>query len=189
MCYARRQRSSWARIKLSKKWLYTALYEQHILSFLELAYLSFLLLFRVFQSDFDEIPSHTRIFHPFVFKILLFNFQWPSSSRLLGQRLSNYTTFDFICQAFFESFLKNFRSACFSVESCAVFHTAWPLYNIKKQMSTPFWRYFTIFLRFFWAYCTNNRLLPYKSIPHRLRRSSLYTREPWKSVCFSAHAP
>ncbi len=29
--------------------------------FLELAYLSFLLLFRVFQSDFDEIPSHTRI--------------------------------------------------------------------------------------------------------------------------------
>ena len=36
-------------------------FEQHILSFLELAYLSFLLLFRVFQSDFDEIPSHTRI--------------------------------------------------------------------------------------------------------------------------------
>ena len=34
---------------------------ERYIRFLELAYLSFLLLFRVFQSDFDEIPSHTRI--------------------------------------------------------------------------------------------------------------------------------
>ena len=101
MCYARRQRSSWARIKLSKKSLFhVRTFAPTKNTFSELFFLSFFLLFWVINSC-----VLTRFLHTFCScsKFLLFNFQRPTSPRLVTQ-LFDYTTTFFICQPLFEKF-------------------------------------------------------------------------------------
>ena len=98
MCYARRQRSSWARIKLSNK-----LYQFTLPSVLIIRaiYSSFLLLFRVVFSLVFLTDSFSHLLFLlctffFCCSIVKFQFCCPFLRQLYYS-----TTFPFICQAFF----------------------------------------------------------------------------------------
>ena len=81
MCYARRQRSSWARIKLSKKLYFHRLAPVQIFRavFLLFYFLSILFWVCSFLKEFTRFLSH---FLCFVLSLLLFNFQGPFRSLL-----------------------------------------------------------------------------------------------------------
>ena len=100
MCYARRQRSSWARIKLSKKWYLKSLRTLNLSSSYDLLFY-FCLSSILFQNF--RVPSRT--YYMLVLSSLLFNFQWPFRSPIFGE-LDYYITFLLACQ---EVFLKKFR--------------------------------------------------------------------------------
>ena len=61
MCYARRQRSSWARIKLSKKWLYIRSLAEAPTYVSRVAYSSFSYFFEFLNVFLNEIPSHFSV--------------------------------------------------------------------------------------------------------------------------------
>ena len=120
MCYARRQRSSWARIKLSNK-LYSS---QLPLSQIIRAFFGSLLCFEYVpcfhRTSFQRISEISHSLFCLYFNLLLFNCQWSIRLPLLllpslscGQPLScgqldYYITFVPVCQGVFQNFLKKF---------------------------------------------------------------------------------
>ena len=79
MCYARRQRSSWARIKLSKNLYHIRLASVTI--FFRAIYLSFFYFVWVYITLlWRDLVFRTS--QCFVLRLLLFNFQWPFALRL-----------------------------------------------------------------------------------------------------------
>ena len=82
--------------------------------FLELAYLSFLLLFRVSKFVRDSF-TRTFVFLPsWCSKYLLFNFQRPlTCSRLSCCKLVYYTSAVSVCQGLFKTFFAFFQSLSF----------------------------------------------------------------------------
>ena len=105
MCYARRQRSSWARIKLSKI-LYHFTFRCNNLFSSFCSSFTFCLSSISSQFELFEYTSHFCVC--FVLLSLLFNFQWPFSS---SARLSR-GDFSIIshCLPFVNTFLKLFSS-------------------------------------------------------------------------------
>ena len=118
MCYARRQRLSWARIKLSKK--YTLAYLVCLSTFFRASLIrscftcflgSFLLISVSYSLGIDDSRSswlqalarNLALFFSSFFRCSIFKVRsLPTLSR--GQ-LCYYTTFDSICQYLFEKFL------------------------------------------------------------------------------------
>ena len=103
MCYARRQRSSWARIKLSKK-LYLK-YPLGYLKSLRAIYLSFTFVWVVFSINSDEI-SIFRTCNALYFSLVV-QFSMTVTVHSCGQ-LSYYITALSLCQYLFLIFLKVF---------------------------------------------------------------------------------
>ena len=104
MCYARRQRSSWARIKLSNEWYLKSSRTLNLPSSYDLLFYFCLssILFQNFRVPF----AHTFML---VLSSLLFNFQWPFRSRSCGE-LDYYITFQTACQDLFWKKLKFFQA-------------------------------------------------------------------------------
>ena len=104
MCYARRQRSSWARIKLSKSfYLISGLPE--LKSYFELFILASFTLLSIYNS-IDEISIFALTILLCTY-LLLFNFQWPMPS--LRDSLSILPHSFALVNTFFESFLSFFN--------------------------------------------------------------------------------
>ena len=107
MCYARRQRSSWARIKLSKNGIWNV--RRHSISFFELD-CSFTFVWVVFSKN-CEICSCTYYMLCTSLIVVQFSMTERSSDRFRyrSSRQPDYyiTTFS-LCQYLFSSFFKNF---------------------------------------------------------------------------------
>ena len=73
MCYARRQRSSWARIKLSK--ILYRLRLSAVTTFSSYSFLASFTLLSIYNSSWRDLVFRTS--QCFVQSLLLFNFQWP----------------------------------------------------------------------------------------------------------------
>ena len=101
MCYARRQRLSWARIKLSKYVIYTSIPWGTYQSWFCSSYFKELVVSLLQFKNSKEFSESLFV--------LLFNFQGASRYRSLRQ-LDYYITSFFPCQYFFETFLKFFWS-------------------------------------------------------------------------------
>ena len=156
MCYARRQRSSWARIKLSSK-LYLNLSVKTL--FVELVWLFILCwvclksvidLRFLFQRNF-EILNHKLCLY---FNLLLFNCQWSArtfrSLQSRFARLDYYTTSLTVCQEVFEKFFEFFQelfSTAFQPERKCPSIISHPLAFVKRFFKS-FFNFFRVsFLR------------------------------------------
>ena len=111
MCYARRQRSSWARIKLSKNLYHTRL--SAFIIFSSYSFLASLTLLSIYNSFWRDLVFRTS--QCFVQSFLLFNFQWPFALRFpLGRdSLSIIPHSASLVKIFFQIFLKFFLSVSF----------------------------------------------------------------------------
>ena len=88
-------------------------------SFLELAYLSFLLLFRVSKFVRDSF-TRTFVFLPsWCSKFLLFNFQRPIASRRLAVSFNSIHQPIRFCQEDFKTFFAFFRFLFLPLKPCA----------------------------------------------------------------------
>ena len=133
MCYARRQRSSWARIKLSKI-LYHFTFRCNNLFSSFCSSFTFCLSSISSQFELFEYTSHFCVC--FVLISLLFNFQWPFDSALALSRLRSRGDLIIIshCLRFVNTFFKTFLSF-FQVFSSTL---AFPL--SRRQL----WYYITL---------------------------------------------
>ena len=116
MCYARRQRSSWARIKLSKNGIWNV--RRHSISFLSSLIALLLFVWVVFSKN-CEICSCTYYMLCTSLIVVQFSMTERSLDRLRhrSSRQPDYyiTTFS-LCQYLFSSFLKNF----FGIDSASL---------------------------------------------------------------------
>ena len=158
MCYARRQRSSWARIKLSSK-LYLNLPVKTLVSRACLALYTLLSMSRIrdrfeilFSKKFrDSFASSFCLY----FNLLLFNCQW--SARTLGSLYSvprfaqpdYYITSFSVCQGvfqkFFEFFSKSFLTTFQPERKCPSI-ISHPLAFVKRFFKS-FFNFFRDFFR------------------------------------------
>ena len=104
MCYARRQRSSWARIKLSNEWYLKSLRTLNLLSSYDLLFY-FLLSSILFQNF--RVPFRT--YYMLVLSSLLFNFQWPFRSALSWASLTIISLLKPFVNRFFKKVLSFFN--------------------------------------------------------------------------------
>ena len=107
MCYARRQRSSWARIKLSKNLYHIAFRLYNLLS--SYSFLASFTLLSIYNS-FDEI-LHLHFFICFVLLSCCSIFN--DRCRHLAWQLDYYTTWLFNCQYLFWNFFLFFSPFVF----------------------------------------------------------------------------
>ena len=155
MCYARRQRSSWARIKLSSK-LYLNLSVKTLVSRACLALYTLLSMSRIrdrfeilFSKKFrDSFASSFCLY----FDLLLFNCQWSArfspllSAPCFAQPEHYITAFCFcqgVFQNFFQVFFDFFQAAFPSTFSERMWST---LYHIHPSLSRGFSKVFSTFL-------------------------------------------
>ena len=152
MCYARRQRSSWARIKLSKN-LYQICGSPQLQSF-ELSYLSFFYFVWVYITLLDEISSfaHTML----CTSLLLFNFQWP----FLASALADSSTIISYLFSLVKHFFKNFSNFFFCAlvwyppffaechNSTILFCFCQEIFQKKSEKRAVFCSFFFILLSF-----------------------------------------
>ena len=107
MCYARRQRSSWARIKLSKNLYHISSFHlSYNLFYFELFYLSFF----YFCWVYITLRRDLHLLFLLCTYLLLFNFQWPFVAFSRGDFVIIPQCFR-IVNTFLKSFLKNFSCA------------------------------------------------------------------------------
>ena len=144
MCYARRQRSSWARIKLSKKFYLKTFV---LKPFSELICLSFLLLFE-FSKCF--LTRSLRTYFQ-CSKFLLFNFQRPFFRRaLLASRKSAtlllYTSVKALSIPFAKVFSILFRSYIRHPPRDSFFGVLWYYIKHYSQLSRGFIKFLYSFL-------------------------------------------
>ena len=118
--------------------------------FLELAYLSFLLLFRVFQSDFDEIPSHTRISISICVQNPVVQFSMTKFVAPLGSATFLLYNIRFRLSSVFWKFFKKFSKRLFFGRIlCRVYHSLTIIQYPKAIVNTflkVFYDFFKIFL-------------------------------------------
>ena len=112
MCYARRQRSSWARIKLSNKLYIFILSDDE--TFLFEPFLA-LLTFLSMSLRFTEALFFSKKFEISHLLVCLYLFSCCSivndqSSLAFAERLDYYTTFSLTCQVLFQKFFKKLFS-------------------------------------------------------------------------------
>ena len=154
MCYARRQRSSWARIKLSKKFYIRCLSAFNIFS--SYFILALLLVWVVFSINSDEI-SIFRTCNALYFSLVV-QFSMTVTTRSCGQPCY-YTTALCLCQYLFSIFLKNFSTPQFHVIS-RFFPTpqrwACPLYRVCFLLSRPFKNIFLQIKQIYTYICSHN---------------------------------
>ena len=108
MCYARRQRSSWARIKLSKNGIWNV--RGHSISFLSSLIALLLFVWVVFSKN-CEICSCTYYMLCTSLIVVQFSMTERSLDRLRyrsSRQLDYYITTFSLCQYLFSSFFKNF---------------------------------------------------------------------------------
>ena len=154
MCYARRQRSSWARIKLSNK-----LYINRLRSTSSVSSLWLFLLFEYASrlsgcvSKNDEIfalASFLLVLKSPVVQLSMINrgfdsvlaFPLPVLPRLSRGQLIYYTTFASTCQEVFKTFFKKVLSLPFGRRLLVPFRKACWLYHISCRLSRGWWRFF-----------------------------------------------
>ena len=143
MCYARRQRSSWARIKLSNV-LYLKSPKGEVKSQSELD-CSLLFVWVVFSLRIFEFRSHTIheslhvqcLYFPLVVQFSMTDFHAPFAAEP-----DYYITTVLVCQEVFWNFLKNFFKL--SLSSTLIGATC-PLYYIFPRLSIPFRKFFWFF--------------------------------------------
>ena len=143
MCYARRQRSSWARIKLSKSWYQNDRGSPPSIQscFRVLLLASFTFVWVVFSLEFPRSVSSCSL----CTSLLLFNFQRSSAARFRAATLifyhfpqglsSTFLKFFQLFWSFFKVFSKKSQKA---VKHEAVFDTAFLLYPTSSDLSSPF---------------------------------------------------
>ena len=143
MCYARRQRSSWARIKLSKNLYHTRL--SAFIIFSSYSFLASFTLLSIYNSSWRDLVFRTS--QCFVQSLLLFNFQWPFASLFpLGRDslsiIPHSTPFVKSFFWFSSTFFLTSRLVCFaSLKATRI------LYHFLPSLSSAF-------LNFFWKmYC------------------------------------
>ena len=142
MCYARRQRSSWARIKLSNN-----LYHIYLLG-------SYNLFFELFFLSFFYFVEYITLWRDLVFRtsqcfvqsLLLFNFQWPfaaffcDSLNIIPPSFSLVNTFFEIFSPFFKKFFR-LVWARYNSRPPLIF-AARILYLFSFTLSIPFGKFF-----------------------------------------------
>ena len=154
MCYARRQRSSWARIKLSKSWYQNTDLRPWFNRFRVLLLALYFCLSSILILELFEIRSH--ILYMLCTSLLLFNFQGsvPPSKR----RLAYYTTSAPSCQVFFRFFFKKFldeeQILILSDASLPIIPCLW---RLVKGFSADFSLFFVFVgvVRFAWKAAAN----------------------------------
>ena len=155
MCYARRQRSSWARIKLSKILYYShrGIPRCHNLSSSFCSSFTFVwVVFSSFRIDRD-FSSH-YFFLLLCTYLLLFNFQWPicrpPSSRF-SRRPDYYITVISPCQVLFQNFFKFFQAFFAPLKLASrlpLGRTALLFYHFLSWLSSTFLIFFHLFSLF-----------------------------------------
>ena len=133
MCYARRQRSSWARIKLSNEW-YLKPFRTLNLFLSSYDSLFYFLLSSILFQNF-RVPLRT--YYMLVLSSLLFNFQWPFPLPRFGRAWLLYH-FNSPLSIPFSKVFSTFFKAFFSTLEL----TACTLYYGDTSLSTPFFNFF-----------------------------------------------
>ena len=150
MCYARRQRSSWARIKLSKKFYISTRRCQYLFQSFSDFLNTFTFAWFVFLLEFSR--SLTRYIFCIVLcvssLVLLFNFQWPTPCSLHSLTIIPQPK-PFV-NTFLKIFFKNFFAqaialARINARSCA----ALLVYHFPPRLSIGFFKVFWSFFHFF----------------------------------------
>ena len=88
--------------------------------------------------------------------VTLFNLQ---GTRRFRRNIWYYTKSTSVCQVLFSSFLKNF---CFIFCLTAVHATAWLDYHTSPHLSTPFFKFFEIFLYLLEVSPFRQKLYPFR---------------------------
>ena len=153
MCYARRQRSSWARIKLSKI-LYHFTFRCNNLFSSFCSSFTFCLSSISSQFELFEYTSHFFVFALYLSLCCsIFNDRLTQLSPRLRLRsrgdLSIISHCLLFVNTFFKTFLSFFRYFLFP-SWCPSWATACILYHFRFRLSIPFWNFF----KFFWGLCT-----------------------------------
>ena len=135
MCYARRQRSSWARIKLSNEWYLKSSRTLNLPSSYDLLFYFCLssILFQNFRVPF----AHTFML---VLSSLLFNFQWPFCSPTRAVSLTIISLPIGLVKGFFEKSFSFFHLFPLALDR---FWTALLLYYFHTPLSRGFFSFFT----------------------------------------------
>ena len=144
MCYARRQRLSWARIKLSKYVIYTKVSLETYQSWFCSSYFKELVVSLLQFKNSKEFSESLFV--------LLFNFQGASRYRF-SRQLCYYIKLKTLCQYFFKTFFKFFQTF-FQVfwsflNRIFRFHLlagGFLLYLFLVPLSTLFLNFFRVFL-------------------------------------------
>ena len=149
MCYARRQRSSWARIKLSK-----SLYQNTVprdliflLSSLALSFFYFLLSSILICKNFrDPFQAFLALYFSLVVQFSMISFC------LAFARPCYYTTSPRLCQYLFQNFFKKFFRGLSQASLCGftppLSRWASILYYISYAFVKNFFYFFPLFLPF-----------------------------------------
>ena len=161
MCYARRQRSSWARIKLSSK-LYLNCFAVKTL-FVELVWL--FLLFWVCASSvidkasfFKEIRDSFALSFCLYFNLLLFNCQWSVRASLAQAAFCATCTLYhipfYLSRGFSKVFSTFFVAFSHSLVPSAFWRKCLTLYHILSFLSRGFSKVFSTFSVIFRPPCS-----------------------------------
>ena len=136
MCYARRQRSSWARIKLSKNLYHiSASLSYNLSSYFILASFTLLSIY----NSFDEIC--TCFFALYLSLVVQFSM---TVCRLLRDDFVIISQPFLIVNTFFESFLSFFNFFLFDFR--ALHASAWLFYHFSAILSSTFFNFFYFFI-------------------------------------------
>ena len=141
MCYARRQRSSWARIKLSNV-LYIKCYFRNIYYPYSSFILAFLLLFE--YITLSTRLSFFRTCNALHLSLVVQFSMTNSAARSCGQ-LDYYITCLLPCQYLFSTFFEKIFYTVFGCDILSFLGRVLVFYHISKIKSILFWIFYFIF--------------------------------------------
>ena len=148
--------------------------------FLELAYLSFLLLFRVSKFVRDSF-TRTFVFLPsWCSKYLLFNFQRPfSRPQLSCCKLVYYTSAVSVCQGLFKTFFAFFQAFRFASAPGSL---PWPLSHSLSEMLTYYNPLISVCQAVFSIFLKKSEL--FVNVPMRHTFRGIFQKSPFFYVTF-----
>ena len=153
MCYARRQRSSWARIKLSKiLYLFTLRCLNLFSSFCSSFYFCLSsILFNRIDRDFS---SHYFFFALYLSLVVQFSMTGAVLQALAFWRLDYYITAKPLCQVLFQKFFQLFSSSFHSLSKTSRLLQAdsFVILSLFFPFVNPFSKTFSLFSPF-WNFC------------------------------------
>ena len=137
MCYARRQRLSWARIKLSKYVIYTKVSLETYQSWFCSSYFKELVVSLLQFKNSKEFSESLFV--------LLFNFQGASCLRSRERQPCYYITLFSSCQYLFKTFLKFFLQVFHSVFSKCLSCDSLSSISLREPLVKTFLKLFQSF--------------------------------------------